>query len=48
MAKQKETKHMPIEDMPQEFLNKLHEPVNFDVLMDRVILPQRKKKKKSE
>lgn len=48
MAKQKKTKRMPIEDMPQEFLNEEREPVNFDALMNRAILPQRKKKKKSE
>lgn len=45
MAKQKKkTKRMPIEDMPQEFLNEERESVNFDALMDRAILPQRKKK----
>ena len=49
MAKQKkETRRMPIEVMPQEFLNEEREPVNFDALMDRAILPQCKKKKKSE
>lgn len=49
MAKQKKkTKRMPIEDMPQEFLNEEREPVNFDALMDKAILPQRKKKKKSK
>lgn len=41
-------RRMPIEDMPQEFLNEEREPVNYDALMDGAILPQRKKKKKSE
>ncbi len=49
MAKQKKkTRRMSIEGMPQEFLNKEREPGNFDTLMDRAILPQPKKKKKSE
>ena len=48
MAKQKEQKRMPIEDMPQEFLNEERDPVDFDALMDRAILPQRKKKNKKQ
>jgi len=48
MAKQKKKKRMPIEDMPQEFLNEEREPVDFDALMDRAILPQRKKKNKKQ
>lgn len=30
MAKQKKQKRMPIEDMPQEFLNEERDPVDFD------------------
>ncbi len=48
MAKQKKTRRMPIEDMPQEFLNEERDPVNFDALMDRAILPQRKKTNKKK
>ena len=37
MAKQKKTKRMPIEDMPQEFLDEERDPVDFDALMDVAI-----------
>ncbi len=37
MAKQKKTKRMPIEDMPQEFLNEELEPVDFDALIETAI-----------
>jgi hypothetical protein len=37
MAKTKKTKRMPIEDMPQKFLNAEREPVNFDALMDEAL-----------
>lgn len=37
MAKKRKTKRMPIEDMPQEFLNAEREAVNFDALIDEAL-----------
>ena len=37
MAKKRKTKRMPIEDMPQEFLNAERETVNFDALIDEAL-----------
>lgn len=38
----KKTKRMPIEDMPQEFLDEEREPVDFDSLIETAIHPEGK------